>query len=258
MSARELETEMEDLLLRLVPDLADQLRGASPDEIEQLEALAGRPLPTFYRWFLTRMGTSVGPLEFRSLDLSAGKVLSCYAEGVVKPHPRLFMIGFETDDVMPLHLFYNFAFSSPHDARITRRHSLGGPLYDQSDSLCEMLACGKFNVFRIKKFPQRCFGSFRGESGKVVTELNRMVGTLGFTKPVSLTGPNCAIYERGDAALSVRATPRDPLDDLLFFRLGAMDAGTIRRFLGTIANKTPLEVDIKEWTPRLPDPLGLP
>jgi hypothetical protein len=33
-----------------------------------------------------------------------------------------------------------------------------------------------------------------------------------------------------------------------------MDAGTIRRFLGAIADKTPLEVRIKEWTPPLPDP----
>src|SRR5947208_3659663 len=128
MCARKLETETEELLLRLVPDVANQWIGASPDEIERLEALAGRPLPTFYRWFLTRMGTSAGPLDFRSLDLSAATVLSCYADGLVKRDTRLFMIGFETDDVMPLHMFYDFNFSSSEDARITRRHGQGGPL----------------------------------------------------------------------------------------------------------------------------------
>jgi hypothetical protein len=165
------------------------------------------------------------------------------------------MIGFETDDVMPLHMFYDFDFSSPDDARITRRHAQGGPLHDQFDSLCEMIAWGKFNVFRIKKLPQYCYGSFRGESGKVVTELSPLVETLGFIKPVSLRGPNCAIYERDDAALSVSATPRVPPDDLFFFRFGAMDAGIIRRLLGTIADRSSLEIKIKEWTPPLSDPL---
>jgi hypothetical protein len=258
MYARELETQLEELLLRLVPELANQWKGASPDEIEQLQAVAGRPLPTFYRWFLTRMGTSVGPLEFRSLDLSAAKVLACYAAGLVKPHPRLFMIGFETDEIMPLHLFYDFDFSTSDDARIITRHAQGGPLHVQFDSLCEMLAWGKFNVFRIKKLPQNCYGSLRGESGRIVTVLDHMVRDLGFIKPVSLKGPNCAIYERDDAAFSVSATPRDPLSDLCFFRFGATDAGTIRRVLGAIADKAPLEIKIKEWTPPLPDPLGVP
>ncbi|MCX4242315.1 hypothetical protein [Paraliomyxa miuraensis] len=70
---------MEALLLRLVPDLERQWEGATQDEIDRIEAIAGRPLPPFYCWFLIRMGHSMGSIAYPRLDFSAPKVLSCYA-----------------------------------------------------------------------------------------------------------------------------------------------------------------------------------
>jgi hypothetical protein len=37
--------------LRLVPQLSQQWRGATDDQIAEVEKIAGRPLPRFYRWF---------------------------------------------------------------------------------------------------------------------------------------------------------------------------------------------------------------
>ena len=56
MQPQELEPEAEEFFLRLVPDLANQWKGATEDEIARLETIARRPLPRFYRWFLMRMG----------------------------------------------------------------------------------------------------------------------------------------------------------------------------------------------------------
>ncbi|PRP93717.1 hypothetical protein ENSA7_81450 [Enhygromyxa salina] len=44
MRPEDLEPELDELLLRIVPNLASQWRGAT-------EQIAGRPLPRFYRWF---------------------------------------------------------------------------------------------------------------------------------------------------------------------------------------------------------------
>jgi hypothetical protein len=91
-----LEPEIEDfLLLRVVPGLAEQWQGSTPDEIVQIERLAGRPLPPFYNRFLTRMGQSMGPLTYPTLDFSAQRVLACYAEKLVVPHPRFLLIALQ-------------------------------------------------------------------------------------------------------------------------------------------------------------------
>jgi hypothetical protein len=80
---------------------------------------------------------------------------------------------------------------------------------------------------------------------------------LGFSKPVPM-GANCAVYERSDAGMTIKASLGEALSQSLIFRLGAADAGTIRRILGVIANDLSLEIKIEEWTPPLPDPLAAP
>jgi hypothetical protein len=105
-----------------VPGLAEQWRGAAPDEVEQLERLAGCPLPRFYRWFLSRMG----PLAHPSQGFSARRVLDCYARKIVTPHPRFLLIGYESDEMMPLHAFHDLDAPARGDATVTARYARGG------------------------------------------------------------------------------------------------------------------------------------
>jgi hypothetical protein len=42
------------------PTFANSIKGANPSEITSLEDLVGRPLPSFYRSFLSRMGYEIG------------------------------------------------------------------------------------------------------------------------------------------------------------------------------------------------------
>ena len=127
MRPQELEPEIEELLLRLMPDLADRWKGATEDEIERLETIAGRELPRFYRWFLLRMGHDPGPLDYPTLDFSVPTILSAYEEPLFPPARRFFMIGYETNDMMPLHLLYDFEREVRDDAMVTKRLSMGGP-----------------------------------------------------------------------------------------------------------------------------------
>lgn len=261
MRTEELEPETEALLLRLVPELSSHWEGASPEEIERMEQVAGRPLPRFYRWFLSRMGHAMGPLAYPTLDFSVGTILSCYERGLLVPNRRFLLIGYESDERNPLHLFYDFDYAVRDDARVVnsdlartslnragrRKCPLGGPLYIGFDTFREMLAWGEFFASRIEKLPQQCVGTFRG-STDVIAHLDSVMASLSFTKPIP-TGTCCGIYDRSDAAMKVRATPRDPPSPRHFFALGANDPDSAQRILDEIAAKSPIEVEVRSWIP---------
>ena len=238
---------MEALLERLVPGLSANWQGASEAEIEQIEVIAGRPLPRFYRWFLMRMGRSMGRLAYQSLDFSARKVLTSYAEELFVPHPRFLMIGHESDEIMPLHVLYDLDFPARDDARVTKRHALGGASHHQFATFREMLAWGKFLHHGVEAMPQRCSGSFVDDGGDVLAHLDPVMASLGFKKPIP-SGSHCALYEGASAAMATSATPGDE-PRIHFFDLGGHDVGRLRRTLGVIGTETPLEVKISRWTP---------
>lgn len=248
MHPRDLEPEIDDLLLRLVPELAQQWKGATPDEIDAIEAIAGRPLPRFYRWFLMRMGHDMGPLAYPLADYSVAAVLACHAERLVIPHPRFLMIGYSLDEVMPLHMFYDFEHPAREDARVTLRHALGGALHDQFSTFREMLAWGNMLSFGINSSPQRCKGMFIDrEHRNVLARLEPVMTSLQFAVPIA-TGRHCGIFECSNACM---ITTSDPSDEpgIHVFRLGGPDQGRIRRILGEIATETSLEIEIDTWDP---------
>jgi hypothetical protein len=251
MRPQDLEPDVEALLVRLLPDLPQRWEGASAQEIEQMEALAGRPLPIFYRWFLQRMGCSTGPLLYAGLDLSVGKILSCYAEGLVAPNPRFFLIGYETDPVGPLHLFYDFSYPARDDARVITRLFAGGPAYVQFETFREMLVWGEFVASRIEELPQHCSGCFKVKGVDALDTLQRLLQEQGFVAPVP-TGACCALYDRADAAMAVSSTPSDPPSPYFFFEFGGPNSSVLRRVLGVIATRSTLDCEVMEWNPPLP------
>ncbi|MFE8602195.1 SMI1/KNR4 family protein [Archangium violaceum] len=245
------EPEMEELLLRVVPGLAKEWRGSSPDEIAQIERIAGRPLPSFYRWFLSRMGQSMGALSHPTLDFSAQRVLSCYAEGEVAPDPRFLLIAYESDEMMPLHLFYDFSAPERNDALVTKRGAQGGELYDMFETLREMLARSALFAFRLlREMPQQCNGFAEGNDPDFLSRLDPVMSRLGFTQPIS-TGRICRLYERPDAVMICDGVPRLGLGDGVPFSLGGSSSGALRRILGEIATESSLRVSVRKWSPEL-------
>lgn len=250
MPTQGLEPEMEDFLLRVVPGLAEQWRGSTPEEIGQIEVLAGRPLPPFYRWFLSRMGQSMGPLTYQRLDLSARRVLTSYAEELIVPHSRFLFIGHDSDERMPLHLFYDLDSPERADARVTRRYAEGGERYEQFETFRELLAYGALLNFRIGKLPQVCKALIRGNDPDILSHLDPVMDSLGFTRPVP-TGPCCGLYERHDAAMVCNKVPRNRPEAVMVFKLAGNDPGTLRRIMGEISTASSLKIKVSEWTPPL-------
>jgi hypothetical protein len=233
----------------LVPDLSSQWKGATDADLEQIEQIAGRPLPDFYRWFLLRMGVSMGSIAYGTTDFSAAKVLSCYEEGLFSFDRRFLMIGYESDEMMPLHLLYDFDHPVREDAHVGRRLATGGALHTSFETLREMIAWGVCAAKRIEVLPQRCIGVLSDSDKNVLTQLGPVVGSLGFETPVP-TGPYCAVYEGAHSAMISKCTP-DVEPEFHVFRLAGNDAASLRRVLGEIVTETSLQVDIREWDPPL-------
>jgi len=244
------EPGLESLLLRIVPGLAQQWKVSTPDEIAQLERLAGRPLPLFYRWFLSRMGQSMGPLSNSTLDFSAQRILDCYAEGLVEPDPRFLLIAYESDEMMPLHLFYDFSAPIRDDALVTKRDAQGGELHDMFETLREKLAWGALFIYRVSEMPQQCNGLLEGDEPDFLSRLDPVMSGLGFTQPVR-TGRSCRLYERSDAAMVCNGVPRAGVGNRVAFTLGGSNAETLRRILGAVSMESLLNVLVCKWDPAL-------
>jgi hypothetical protein len=250
MPTHGLELDLENFLLRTVPSLAEQWQGATPEEISQIERLVDRPLPAFYHWFLTHMGQSMGALAYPSLDFSARQVLACYAKKVVVPHARFLLIGYSSDEQMPLHVFYDLDVQSRTDARVTKRYARGGELHDQFETFREMLAWGALLNFRVNRMPQRCRALVTGEDPHILSHLAPVMEELGFNQPI-LTGACCGLYERSDTAMVCNKTPRDEPEAIMVLKLGGGDPVALRRVLGTIAARSSLRLKVREWDPPL-------
>lgn len=238
MRAQDLEPEIEELLLRLNPDLAEQWQGATDEQIEQIERISGRPLPRFYRWFLMRMGHSMGPISYAPRDFSAATVIAHYAEGLVTPNPRFLMIAYEPDEMRGGDLYYDFHHSIRDDARVGR-----------FETLREMIAWGEVSMHCVHTHTQRCVGTLSDSDGEALSRLHPVMRSLGFETPIS-TGPHCALYLRADAAMVTYSSVGER-PTLHVFEIGGSDARGLRRILGEVTKETPLELEIDEWDPPL-------
>lgn len=248
-----LETELDELLVQLLPSLPNERRGASQTEILRMEAIAGRPLPAFYRWFLETMGLGMGPLKYPTTDFSARRIISAYDNGEVAPDSRFFLIGFETDEESGAHFFYDLDAPARADALVVSRYADGTSVTPLFETFREQLAWTAMGAHRVRRLAQQCRGSFRAANGDVLFELTPIMESLGFVRPVP-TGTFCGIFARDtSSAMVCRYKPNDRRTDCQFFHLGGPDAGNLRRILGAVAASSGLTVEIEErgWVPPL-------
>lgn len=242
------EPDVEAFLLATVPELAGVWRGAASEDIDALERIAGRPLPPFYRWFLGRMGRDMGPLEDTTLDCTAQRILQCYREGRVQVDPRYFLIGYETDESVPVHLFYDLERPLRNDAAVLEMYLSGADPTDRFETFRERLAWGAMVGHRLQQLPQRCMGLLTGERGAILDTLEPVMTSLGFTQPV-LTGTCCGVFDRHDSALACHISPETPPQDFIVFELGGSGQAALRRTLGMLASSTALAIEVQEWDP---------
>jgi hypothetical protein len=245
-----LEPALEALLLRIVPQLGEHWLGATPSEVAEIEAIAGRPLPEFYRWFLSRLGTSMGPMRYPTVDFSAQGVLSAYASRAIEPDARFLLIGHERDELMPLHYFYDLDRPARGDALVVRMLTPRDERHEQFETFREMLAWGELWAQRIEPAPQQCRGTLRVASGTLHAALAPVLTRQGFSTPIE-TGELCGLFERADATLICSGTPSDRLESQAC-GLGGRDAATLAQLLDALTRESGVEATLSAWSPPLP------
>ncbi len=245
-----LEPEIEAFFLGLLPQLGEEWEGATAEEVGEIERLAGRPIPRFYRWFLTTMGGSMGSLDNETSDFSAATVLSHYREGIVTPDSKRLLIGRQSDQIMPLLYFYNLDLPVRDDARVLACPADGGSIQNKFETFREMLAWSALVRLRVMSSPQRCEGTLRDADLDVFGKLAPVLESLGLHNAVP-TGPFCGVFDGPDAAMACTVPPREKPQRIVVFFLGGSDAGTLRRILGTIVTESSLNLEIRRWEPPL-------
>lgn len=240
--------ELEKLFLRLDPNSPQEWKSASAAQIDAIERIAGRPVPKFYSWFLDRMGEDMGSMSYGLVDFSARRVLSVYHEGELSPDGRRLLIGYNLDEVMPVHFFYDLDRPARDDCMVVQTEIDDFCPRPTAETFREMLGWAKFTNRRVRKLPQVCEGSVSGPEGMVRPKVDAAMTDLGFSNLLR-SGPFCGLYDRDDAAASFSGRPDLPPKSLSF-RLGGSDVGSLRRILGSLASSD-LEVEVGEWEPAL-------
>jgi hypothetical protein len=247
------EPELEALLLRIVPELARDWAGASPEEIEELEEiveLTGCDFPPFYRWFLSRLGGGVGALHPMLQGFTAASVLAAYRSGSVDLGRTQFLIGRVPDAVMPLDVYYDLAHPVRDDALVASAIFEAGPERKLAETFREWLAVRVLSWFRVTRAPQCCVGALVEVEGGVAGPLDAVMHALGFTSPLTVTGPLCRLYERDDMAMVASSSFEPPRLGTLVFEIGGPSVASIRHVLREIAIESSLQVDVDRWTSR--------
>jgi hypothetical protein len=192
----------------------------------------------------------MGPMRYPTVDFSASGILSVYASGRVEAHPRFFLIGYEHDELSPLHYFYDLDRPARGDALVVRMLTPRDEQHPQFESLREMLAWGELWTQRVEHAAQQCRGMLRAADADLHGRLAPVLRGLGFGAPVE-TGPFCGLYERGDATIVCSADP-DATSGTQSFGIGAGDGGQLALVLSAVANEGSIEVTPSAWVPPLP------
>ena len=244
MRAEELEPELEALLHRVVPDLMNW-QGSSEADIDKVEQvlsnISGLHIPKFYRWFLMRMGHSMGDLGFEDMDYSASSVLTWYEEGIEDDGAKFFKIGHSSESEMELHMYYDFNFPARDDARVTMRQAEGGEDYGQFDTFREMLATRVAQIHAIR-LPIFCTGTMVGNED-ILPALEPVLEASGFAKSSIPAGDRCGIFEGQDVILITTGSMDIGLQSCGFV-LGGQEANDVRLILGAIDSETDFLLDV--------------
>jgi hypothetical protein len=248
-----LETEVEALLKRRIPGIEQRWQGASAEEIEAIETIAGQPLPDFYRWFLRTLGGSAAEVSPSYDGFRAAAVLDAYDRGDVEFGSPLLLLGRKPDMVMPLDVYYDLSQPMRGDALVLTQPPTDGHLRKAAETFAEYLAWTVLNVHGISTRPQRCRGIFKDESLTTSESLARVMEVIGFTRPLQ-TGPYCALFERSDADVACTVAVAPENRRLLIFTAGGDDTATVRRVLGHVSTESSLSVQITEWDPPIQAP----
>lgn len=243
MQSKELGRDLLVFVECYVPDFAQQIKGCTSTELEQMEAIArevsGRPLPRFYLWFLETMGAQMGRLKppRSQIDYSAQAILTAYQSGRVRRVSGYFLVGVIDGPLEEFHLHLNLLRQTENDAPVVKMSGRMGP-HDPEDELYDSLQ----ENFAHRLFKYECVRQFHcvreggiyadpeAEPPRTAADMNSAFLKMGFER-MPITGMRCPMYYRRDAAVCLWTPPTNDPDEGYALTIGAVDERTAARTL---------------------------
>jgi hypothetical protein len=212
--------ELIDFISRYDPEYPRKIRGATQEEIDRLEQLAGRTLPAVYREFLSYMGKGMGGMGVITVSFDIEQIERFHGEaGKQFNWPRRFLLIGEHEQDPFFHYFLDLetlhdgdcqvvAFDYQLDANTIRPEDI----YERAPSLKQLLTQIAFLGKVMGRFPHQERSIFtypqhqaRGVDSTVVLSLfEKAALRLGFQK-MSFSTPTHLMLARDDAAIYAKA-----------------------------------------------------
>ncbi|NMO18767.1 SMI1/KNR4 family protein [Pyxidicoccus fallax] len=241
------------LVERYDPGYSRKVRGASPEEIADLEELAGQPLSECHREFLARMGRNMGGLEVEGVDFHIERITEFYRSGEWTPPPGYILLAIQEDDPQ-MDYYLECPRPGARDCPVVRFPSMGEfsketYFYPLDPSLSDFLLALAFSEKRMEALEhQRLLTPSTGHRQQepnilstpaaLLRVLEERALRLGF-KRVARSSGAYRFYESPDAALYAR------LDDeggLRGVTVGASKVRELERISDILSNGTSLVI----------------
>jgi len=243
--------EFISLVERYDPEFSRKIRGASPEEIRQLEELVGQSLPARYRDFLAQLGKDMGGLEIEGVDLGIERIIRFYESGEWTPPSGYILLGVQGEDPC-LDYYLECTDASAQDCPIVRFPSEGAfskenYFYPIDPSLNDFLLSLAFSEKRMESFKlQRVLmpaSSRNVQAPEIITApaelasiIDERAKQLGFDR-VAKSSTAYRFYDQENAALYVRY---NEAAGSLGLTVAANTSKDLERISDILSNKTSL------------------
>ncbi|OJH42243.1 SMI1/KNR4 family protein [Cystobacter ferrugineus] len=204
-----------EYISRYDPEFTNAIGGASREQIEQLESILARPLPSVHRGFLECMGQSVGKLIFYEgvMDPTIESLLEYYTEERWHPPYREYVLFAIDTGPQGSDLFLDCRESANNPAVIRGEPALDFPARARLKhaSLSDALFSAALTSIRMPLLPCRASlyattGWTDRFEGKGLQLLKDICLKLGFER-LPFGAEWSPSYERGDAVIDAYEAP---------------------------------------------------
>lgn len=244
--------EFIQLVERYEPGYSQKLRGASLEEVQHLEHLAGRSLPACYREFLGLMGKDMAGLQVEGVHLDIDHIINFYTSGDWAPPEGYILFGIQGEDPC-LDYYLECVAPEAQDCPVVRFPSEGEfskeeYFYSLDPSLKDFLLSLAFSEKRMASFNfERVFTPSTKRTqekagvsapAEIVQLVDERARHLGFER-VAPSSTVYRFYDQREAAIYMRF---DEFDGNLAVTLATQKARDLERLSDILCHGTPLVV----------------
>ena len=134
----------------------------------------------------------MGEAGYEYADFTASRVLSWYQEQTSPIPSHLLFIGYDAEETLPMHYYYDLSLPARDDARVIRLTSPIGDRSDHFETFRELIAWTTLLAYRVEPRTATREGLLIGKENAFASQLEPLLMKLGFRQPVQTGRQRCS------------------------------------------------------------------